>query len=391
MRYSFVDEVVVQVRSGDGGRGCVAFLREKFIPFGGPNGGNGGRGGAVIVKVDAQLGTLLDYRFTPRQFAEHGQPGMGSQCTGRDGAPCIVRVPPGTVVFRAETGVQLCDLQNDGQTFVLARGGRGGKGNEHFKNAVRQAPKFAQPGEPGETFGVRLELKLLADVGLVGLPNVGKSSLIARISASKPKIANYPFTTLVPNLGVVRFGDMQHYVVADVPGLVVGAHLGQGLGNRFLRHVERVRCIAHLLTARPEADDAACDPIGDFLAIEQEMLLHNAKLAAVPRFVVLNQIDLPSVQVHVEAVAKFAAQRGLPFFPISAATGQGVQALVNALGEHVSQARAQAQNNQEAELSCNLSVAEAAAAQHGASQASESTVPPPADPSDASLQAALLA
>lgn len=337
MRYTFVDEVTISIRSGDGGSGCVAFRREKFIPYGGPNGGDGGKGGDVVIAADPQLGTLLDYRFQPRQFAEKGENGKGSQCTGRDGLDRVIRVPKGTVIYRADTGECLADLNESDARCVVAHGGRGGKGNEHFKNSVRQAPNFAQPGEPGEAFEVRLELKLLADVGLVGLPNVGKSSLIARISASKPKIADYPFTTLVPNLGVVQFGDMQHYVVADVPGLIVGASSGAGLGSRFLRHVERVRCIVHLVTGDPA--DPERDPVADFAAIEREIALHNADLAKVPRVLVLNRMDLPEVAELEERVRTHAQQAGLPFFAISAASGAGLKPLVAFLGEMVTRAR----------------------------------------------------
>ena len=337
MRYTFVDEVTISVRSGDGGKGCVAFRREKFIPYGGPNGGDGGNGGDVIIRVDPQLATLLDYRFQPRQFAGHGEMGRGSQCTGHNGETRVIRVPKGTVLHRVDTGECIADLNTSDAECVVARGGRGGKGNEHFKTSVRQAPRFAQPGEPGESFDVRLELKLLADVGLVGLPNVGKSSLIARISASKPKIADYPFTTLVPNLGVVQFGDMQHYVVADVPGLIVGAASGAGLGSRFLRHVERVRCLVHLVTADP--DDPERNPMNDFDAIEREILLHNADLAQVPRVLVLNRIDLPDVAERTAAVKAHAEAAGLPFFAISAASGEGTRALVSFLGAMVTRAR----------------------------------------------------
>lgn len=338
MRYTFVDEVTIETRSGDGGKGAVAFRREKCVPFGGPSGGDGGRGGDVVLQADPQLGTLLDYRFRPRQLAGHGGAGMGAQCTGADGESLRLRVPVGTQIFDAQDGKLLADLDAPGSQVVVARGGRGGKGNEHFKTSVRQAPQFAQPGEPGVELHLRLELKLLADVGLVGMPNVGKSSLIASISASRPKIANYPFTTLVPNLGVVRFGDMQHYVVADVPGLIVGAAAGAGLGVRFLRHVERVRVLAHLVTADPDLPDR--DPLADYAAIEQEMAAFKAELADVQRVLVLNQIDRPDVAERIDEVAAFAKAQGVPFFAISAATGAGIQPLVNFLGHAVTQARA---------------------------------------------------
>jgi GTP-binding protein len=339
MAYQFVDEVTIEARSGDGGKGAVAFRREKCVPFGGPNGGDGGRGGDVVVCADSQLGTLLDYRFRPRQHAGHGGAGMGAQCTGADGKTLRLRVPVGTQIFDAHSGELLVDLKEPGQEAVLAKGGRGGKGNEHFKTSVRQAPQFAQPGEPGCVRDLRLELKMLADVGLVGMPNVGKSSLIARISASRPKIADYPFTTLVPNLGVVRFGDMQHFVVADVPGLIAGAAQGAGLGTRFLRHVERVRVLAHLVTGATGLPGRG--PLEDFDAIEAEMAQAKAGLKDVPRVVVLNQIDLPEVAAHIDEVRAHAESLGLPFFALSAATGQGVQELINHLGQAVTEARRQ--------------------------------------------------
>ncbi len=331
--------MTIEARSGDGGKGAVAFRREKCVPFGGPNGGDGGRGGDIIFIADGQLGTLLDYRFRPRQHAGHGGAGMGAQCTGADGKTLRLRVPVGTQVFDADSGALLVDLQADGQEAVIARGGRGGKGNEHFKTSVRQAPQFAQPGEPGVAHNLRLELKMLADVGLVGMPNVGKSSLIASISASRPKIADYPFTTLVPNLGVVRFGDMQHYVVADVPGLIPGAAQGAGLGARFLRHVERVRVLAHLVTAGTELPDRSA--LGDFAAIEAEMDQAKETLRDVPRVVVLNQIDRPEVAEHIDEVRAHAQSLGLAFFAVSAATGEGVQALINHLGYAITEARKQ--------------------------------------------------
>lgn len=337
MAYQFVDEVTIEARSGDGGKGAVAFRREKCVPFGGPSGGDGGRGGDIVFCADGQLGTLLDYRFRPRQHAGNGGAGMGAQCTGADGKTLTLRVPVGTQVYEADTGALLVDLAEDGQVAVIAKGGRGGKGNEHFKTSVRQAPQFAQPGEPGVAHNLRLELKMLADVGLVGMPNVGKSSLIARISASRPKIADYPFTTLVPNLGVVRFGDMQHYVVADVPGLIAGAASGAGLGTRFLRHVERVRVLAHLVTAGTELPGRS--PLADFDAIEAEMAQAKDTLRDVPRVVVLNQIDRPEVAEHADEVRAHAESLGLAFFAVSAATGAGVQALVNHLGKIITDAR----------------------------------------------------
>lgn len=336
MGYRFVDEATIRVRSGHGGAGAVSFRREKFVPKGGPDGGDGGAGGDVVVRADPQLSTLLDYKHAPRQFAANGQPGAGAQRDGKSGAEKVVRVPPGTAVLRADTGELLADLVTPGAQVVVARGGRGGKGNVHFKGPVRQTPRFAQPGEPGEELEIRLEVKLLADVGLIGFPNVGKSSLIARISAARPKIADYPFTTLQPNLGVVRVGAAQDLVVADVPGLIPGAHTGSGLGTRFLKHVERVSHLVHMVIALPEeAGETGRDPIADFEAIESELHAHNPELGRKPRVLVLNQMDLDWVAQQEPRVRAYAESHGLPFFAMSTATGAGVQALVNALGEAI--------------------------------------------------------
>lgn len=333
MRSNFIDEVVINVRSGHGGAGAVSFRREKHVPFGGPDGGNGGKGGDVVVRADTQLFTLLDYKFQRKHHAKDGDRGMGRQCSGADGVPSILKVPVGTMVFNADTQELIADMSEAGREVVLARGGRGGKGNEHFARSTQQAPKFAQPGEEGEELNIRLELKMLADVGLVGYPNVGKSSLIAKVSAARPKIADYPFTTLEPHLGVVSFGPEQSFVLADVPGIIVGAHTGQGLGTRFLRHIERVRRIAHLITVEPDTDDR--DPIKDFEAIEREMKLHNERLEKVERVLVLNRIDLPFVAEKRSAVEKYAKKKKIPFFAISAATGEGVPELVKFLGHAV--------------------------------------------------------
>lgn len=340
MRHKFVDEVTIHIRSGDGGAGCVSFRRDKFIARGGPDGGDGGRGGDVIVRADPQLATLLDYKYRPRHIARNGQPGEGNQCSGAAGEEVVLRVPVGTIVHRVGDEEALADLDQPGAQIIVAVGGRGGKGNEHFKSSTRQSPRYSQPGETGQALDLRLELKLLADVGLVGFPNVGKSSLIARISAARPKVADYPFTTLTPNLGVVRFGGHNTFVVADVPGLIVDAHEGAGLGSRFLRHLTRVRRIAHLVTVEPDIPDR--DPVADFDAIEREMRLHDERLADVPRILVLNRCDLDFVADATEKLKAFAAERGIPFFALSAATGDGTQALVNHLGEVISRERAEA-------------------------------------------------
>lgn len=337
MHHSFVDEAKIFVRSGDGGKGHIGFRREKYVPLGGPNGGDGGRGGDVIIVARAQLVTLLDYRFRPRQIAPHGDSGGSSQCTGADGETLYVPVPVGTFIYDATTDELLADLSVAGSALVVAQGGRGGKGNEHFKSSIRQAPQYAQPGEPGEERKLRFELKLLADVGLVGYPNVGKSSLIAQMSAARPKIADYPFTTLIPNLGVVRFGEGQHYIVADVPGLVEGAHRGVGLGSQFLRHIERVAVVVHLLTVRHDAPDTS--PLVDFAAIEEEMKLYGRALTNLPRVLVLNQLDRPEVREQTETCREFAKINGLAFFALSAASGEGVRELSNFLGERIARRR----------------------------------------------------
>ncbi|MEM6730708.1 MAG: GTPase ObgE [Myxococcota bacterium] len=337
IRSKFIDECVVLTRSGSGGAGAVSFRREKFVEFGGPDGGDGGKGGDVVLVAEPQMNTLLDYKFRPRHLAGNGMPGEGRDKSGKGGEDAVLPVPVGTVAYDVETGEILVDLEEAGQRFVVCTGGRGGKGNAHFKSSTRQAPRYSQPGEPNEEKRVRLELKLLADAGLVGFPNVGKSSLISRISAAKPKVADYPFTTLEPKLGVVQFGSHEHFVVADVPGLIVGASQGAGLGSRFLRHVERVKRIVHMVTVEQDYEDR--DPIADFEAIEAELSAHTDELSQVPRILVLNRVDLGFVAEHTERMAQFAEDRGLPFFAISAATGNGVQALVKHLGQQIAQDR----------------------------------------------------
>ncbi len=346
MKYRFTDTATVQVRSGKGGPGSISFRREKFIPFGGPDGGNGGHGGDVIIVADVQLATLLDYRYKRSHEAKNGCGGEGCLKTGADGADAILPVPCGTEVYDNVTGELIADLVDDGQRLVVCRGGRGGKGNTHFKSSIQQAPRKAQPGEPWEEKSLRFELKLLADVGLIGFPNVGKSSLIAKISAARPKIADYPFTTLVPNLGVVRVNHDLDYVVADVPGLIVGASEGAGLGTQFLRHVERVGVIVHMVTVIP--DDESREPIADFEAIEAELRAHNPDLAKVPRVLVLNRADLNFVTEAEERVADYARVHQLPFFTISAVTGAGVDQLSKSLGYMVAEQRKALRANAEA-------------------------------------------
>ncbi len=322
----FVDQATIHVRAGDGGKGAVAFRREKFVPKGGPSGGDGGNGGSVVLVVDEGLSTLLDFRYKKEIQAPSGESGSNKDKYGRGGEDLVLRVPPGTEVNDQVTGARIADLHTHGERFVLAQGGKGGRGNIHFATSTDRAPRRFEPGLPGEERAVRLDLKLLADVGLLGFPNVGKSSLIARISAARPKIADYPFTTLVPNLGMVRLSGERSFVVADIPGLIKGAHEGAGLGDRFLRHVERTRVLVHLLDATAGGPDRS--PLKDFDAINRELALFDPALAKRPQLVVLNKKDLPDVEsVRRKLTASFA-RRKIRLLAISAATGEGVQTLL---------------------------------------------------------------
>ncbi|MFO0753419.1 MAG: GTPase ObgE [Thermodesulfovibrionales bacterium] len=332
----FVDYVKVYVKSGDGGRGCVSFRREKFIPRGGPDGGDGGKGGDIVVRAVRELNTLLDLRYHRENRAGRGEHGMGSNKHGKDGESLAIPVPVGTLVKDAESGAVLADLDREGAEIVVAKGGRGGLGNSHFATAVRQAPRFAQPGEPGEEKWLILELKLLADVGLVGLPNAGKSTLISVLSAARPKIADYPFTTLVPNLGVVKVEDLQSFVVADIPGLIEGAHRGVGLGFQFLRHVERTSVLLHLVDI---SDIQTSDPVEDFEKINRELLLYSPELAEKPMAVAGTKLDIAGEGVRAERLRAYCRERGLDFFPLSAATGEGVKPLVRYLADKVGKSR----------------------------------------------------
>ena len=320
----FIDEAIVTVQSGDGGRGCVSFRREKYVPRGGPDGGDGGRGGEVTLVARAGRRTLYPFRFRRLFKASNGAPGEGNQRTGKSGADLSVEVPPGTLVFDAATGELIKDMVADGDTLCVARGGRGGKGNTHFKTSTHQTPRFAQPGEAGETCELRLELKLLADVGIIGLPNAGKSTLLARISAATPKIADYPFTTLTPNLGVVAppFGG-EPFVMADIPGLIEGAHKGVGLGTRFLRHVERTRILVHLIDAGAVDPD---DPLRDWRTVNEELRLYGRQLVEKPQILALNKVDLTGAEKKVAAFTEAFTEA--PVIGISAATGAGVRELL---------------------------------------------------------------
>jgi len=331
----FVDEAEIRVSAGDGGRGCVSFRREKYVPRGGPDGGDGGHGGSVHLVASPHLNTLVNFRFHPEFTARRGQHGMGSGRTGRNGDNLEIAVPPGTVAFEvADDGsvTLLADLVEAGQRELIARGGRGGRGNARFATSTNQAPRRADPGEPGEQRRLRLQLKLLADVGLVGYPNAGKSTLIARVSAARPKIADYPFTTLTPHLGVVRLDDLRSFVIADVPGLIEGAHRGLGLGHRFLRHVERTKVLVHVVDVSSATDR---DPVGDLDTIRRELELFDESLARRPQVVAANKMDAVDAPERVERLAARAAELGLPCFRISGVTGEGVRALLDALWPYV--------------------------------------------------------
>jgi GTP-binding protein len=332
----FVDQALIQVRGGKGGNGAVAFRREKFVPKGGPSGGDGGDGGSVVLLVDGGMSTLLDFRYQREYAAPAGESGANKDMYGRAGVDLVLRVPPGTQVFDDLTGEQLADLQADGQRFVVAAGGRGGRGNIHFATPTDRAPRKSEPGLPGTERQLRLELKLLADVGLLGFPNVGKSSLIAKISAARPKVADYPFTTLVPNLGMIRLSQERSFVVADVPGLIEGAHAGTGLGDRFLRHLERTRVLVHMLEA---GSDPKRTPWRDYQAINRELALYDPELAKRPQIVVLNKVDLPDVRRRRALLARPFTKRGIEVHAISAVTGEGVKELLELAWKQLSLAR----------------------------------------------------
>jgi GTP-binding protein len=328
----FIDEVIISVKAGDGGNGCMAFRREKFVPRGGPSGGDGGRGGDVILVASQHYNTLLHLRFNPEHQGERGRHGEGSNRKGRDGASTEVPVPVGTVVQDAATGDVLHDFTAGGDRFTVARGGRGGRGNARFATSTHQAPREHEPGKPGEEKRLRLELKLLADVGLVGFPNAGKSTLISRISAARPKIADYPFTTLEPQLGVVGLEDNRTFVVADIPGLIEGAHMGHGLGIRFLKHIERTRLLAHLVDL---SESTGRDPVEDFKIVMSELASFSQELAAKPMFVVATKLDAAQAPERLESLRALAEREGLPFHAISSVTGEGIEALKRAMAEAV--------------------------------------------------------
>ena len=346
----FIDEANITIESGKGGSGCVSFRREKFIPKGGPDGGSGGRGGDIILVTSSRKRTLYDFNYKKNFKAQNGSGGGANQRTGKDGDDLIVEIPPGTLVVNADTGEPIKDFVNPDETFVLAKGGRGGQGNTHFKTSTHQTPRFAQPGEPGETFNIRLELKLIADVGLVGLPNAGKSTLISAISSARPKIGAYPFTTLIPNLGVVkpRWGG-EAFIVADIPGLIEGAHAGAGLGIQFLKHVERTRFLVHLIDV--SAIDAD-DPLRDYETINHELTMYSELLSHKPQIVVLSKMDLTGAETAADlfqkAIESHPAKRSLQGSPgrISAVTGSGIDDLISTIVSFLDAADENRQENE---------------------------------------------
>jgi GTPase len=338
----FIDEAKIFVRAGDGGRGCVSFRREKFVPKGGPDGGDGGKGGDIVFQADRNLSTLLDFRYKQRYLAERGQHGRGSDQKGRDGSDYLIRVPLGTVIRSMDSGAALADRVVPDQCFIAAHGGRGGRGNARFKSPTRQAPRYAQPGEPGETGWLVLELKLLADVGLMGLPNAGKSTLLARLSAARPKIGPYPFTTLVPQLGIVRLRDERSCVMADIPGIIEGAHEGKGLGQQFLRHIERTRLLIHLVDMT-SADEG--DPLLSFHTVNHELLAYASQLAEKPQVVVATKMDVPAAKQAWERFQPAIAALGLRVIAISAVTGEGIGTLLDEIDRALVPVRSVIQSN----------------------------------------------
>ncbi len=321
----FVDEVQIELSAGDGGKGMATFRREKYVPHGGPNGGDGGHGGSIVLKADHNLTTLLDFRYQKKYHAQRGEDGSKKDMFGKNGSDLILKAPIGTVVTNLETGELVADLNRDGQTVVLAKGGIGGRGNAHFATSTHQAPKFAELGEPGEQFQLQLELKLLADVGLIGFPNVGKSTLISSVSAARPKIAPYPFTTLVPHLGVIRVDVERNFVMADIPGIIEGASEGAGLGHQFLRHISRARILVHILDV---GGVSGRNPIDDFDIINHELEAYNPNLLLLPQFVALNKIDMISDSESLDPLETLLLSRGYPVYRISAATHAGLPHLV---------------------------------------------------------------
>ncbi|MCH8029564.1 MAG: GTPase ObgE [Candidatus Dadabacteria bacterium] len=333
----FIDEAKIYVRSGDGGNGCVSFRREKYVPRGGPDGGDGGNGGEVIIVARGNMSSLLDYRYKQHYKAKRGEHGRGKNQHGKNSPELLIPVPVGTLVKNMGSGEVIGDLTEEGQTLVVAPGGRGGKGNARFATSTNRAPKHAQPGEEGEEKTILLELKLLADVGIVGLPNAGKSTLISRISAARPKIADYPFTTTVPNLGVVSYGEGKSFVVADIPGLIKGAHEGSGLGVTFLKHIERTRLLIHLVDI---SQFSGRDPVEDYNSINHELSYYGHGLESKPQIVAGNKIDMEEGKDNLDEIETRFSELGIEIIPVSALTGNGIDTLVVETGRILEQSTA---------------------------------------------------
>ncbi len=344
-----MDTAKIQVVAGNGGNGCISFRREKYVPRGGPDGGDGGNGGSIILIATLGMSTLIDLHHNPRQVAGNGGHGSGKQRDGADGADRIIKVPVGTIIKDSKTDELLADLTEPEQTVIVASGGIGGKGNSRFKSSTFQVPRIAEKGEPGQEREIRLEIKLIADVGLVGYPNAGKSTLLARTSAATPKIASYPFTTLIPNLGVVRIDQEKNFVLADIPGLIEGAHKGAGLGHQFLRHIERTKILIHVIDL--SASDGR-DPIKDYEQLNNELGLYNAMLTDLPQLVALNKIDMPRSVENLERVTEYFGKRKV--FPISAVTGQGVDSLMQQAYRSLQYIESKARKEQESTISFDI-------------------------------------
>ena len=326
----FIDEAEIFVKAGDGGNGCISFRREKYVPKGGPDGGDGGDGGSVVIIADKNLHTLLDFKYKKHFKAEKGAHGEGKNKTGKSGDNLVIRVPCGTMIY--EKDKTLADLVKTGQEVIVVEGGKGGRGNARFATSTRQAPRIAEKGKPGEEKTLKLELKLIADIGLIGCQNAGKSTLLSKISAARPKIAEYPFTTLSPNLGVVKLPSGDGLVAADIPGLLEGAHLGTGLGDKFLRHIERTKLLVHVI------DTAAVDgrdPIQDFITVNQELKSYSEDLSRRPQVVTLNKMDLPSARQNLKRVREYLEKEGFEVYPISGVTGEGIKELIDELSKKI--------------------------------------------------------
>ena len=322
----FIDEAKIYVKAGDGGRGCVSFRREKFVPRGGPDGGDGGKGGDVVIRTSSGRRTLLDLKYRQHHVVKHGGHGRGSNKTGRNSEDVEIPVPIGTIIFDEDTGEMLADLTADGESFIVAKGGIGGRGNARFATSTNQAPRYAQDGIKGEERRIRLELKLLADVGIIGLPNVGKSTFISRVSAARPKIADYPFTTLTPNLGVVKYGNLETFVIADIPGLIKGAHEGLGMGIQFLRHIETTSVLLHILDISQESYVRACY---DYETVNHELASFSPALMDKPQVVAVNKIDLPITRERLKKDIDILEKKGVKVLAFSAVTGEGIDGVIN--------------------------------------------------------------